>query len=144
VHRRAELRQARLDADRFVARIFWGVVVLCGILSPHAAQAQGDRVTIPGNVGTITLDWRATQDRAGRPLIAGHVITYGGMSGYCRTVLLVETLDAEGRVVAQNIGFIPGYVGGYDDVYFEEPVRTPGPNYRVSIGSWNKCAGGAQ
>ena len=123
-----------------MAKILWTVVVLSYVFSPHAVHAQRDRVTIPGNVGTITLDWRATQDRAGRLLIAGHVITYGGMSGYCRTVLLIETLDAEGRVVAQNIGFIPGY----DDVYFEEPVRTPGPNYRVSIGSWNKCAGGGQ
>jgi hypothetical protein len=144
VHRRPELRRAPLDVDGFVARIFWAILVLAGVLSSHAVHAQGDRTTIPGNVGTITLDWRATQDRAGRPLIAGHVITYGGMSGYCRTVLLIETLDAEGRVVAQSIGYIPGYVGGYDNVYFEEPVRTPGPNYRVSIGSWNKCAGGAQ
>ena len=127
-----------------MARIFQVFVVLSCLLSPHAVHAQGGRTTIHGNVGTITLDWRATQDRAGRPLITGHVITYGGMSGYCRTVLLIETLDADGRVVAQNVGFIPGYVGGYDDVYFEEPVRTPGPNYRVSIGSWNKCAGGAQ
>jgi len=127
-----------------VARIFGAIAVLSCVLSPHAAHAQSGRTTIPGNVGTITVDWRATQDRAGHPLIAGHVITYGGMSGYCRTVLLVETLDVEGHVVAQNIRFIPGYVGGYDDVYFEEPVRTPGPNYRVSIGSWNKCAGGGQ
>jgi hypothetical protein len=47
-------------------------------------------------------------------------------------------------VIARNLGFIPGYVGGYADVYFEEPVRAAGPNYRVSIGSWDKCAGGAQ
>jgi hypothetical protein len=33
-------------------------------------------------------------------------------------------------------------VGGYDNVYFEEPVRAPGPAYRVSISSWNNCAGG--
>ena len=144
MHRRPELSQARLDVNKVVATIYRAIVVLACVLSPPAVHAQGDRTTIPGNVGTITLDWRATQDRAGRPLIAGHVITYGGMSGYCRTVLLIETLDADGRVVAQNIGFIPGYVGGYDDVYFEEPVRTPGPNYRVSIGSWNKCAGGGQ
>jgi hypothetical protein len=127
-----------------VRRIFRAVALLSCLLWPHGAVAQGDRTTIPGNAGTITLDWRATLDRAGRPLIAGHVITYGGKSGYCRAVLLVETLDAEGRVIARNIGFIPGYVGGYDNVYFEEPVRAPGPNYRVSIGSWDKCAGGAQ
>jgi hypothetical protein len=124
--------------------IYAAVAVFAWVLLPRGVDAQGGRTTIHGNVGTITLDWRATQDRAGRPLIAGHVITYGGMSGYCRTVLLIETLDAEGRVVAKNIGYIPGYVGGYDNVYFEEPVRTPGPDYRVSIGSWNKCAGGAQ
>ena len=144
MHRRPELSQARLEVNKLGATIYRAIVVFACVLSPHAVHAQGDRTTIPGNAGTITLDWQATQDRAGRPLIAGHVITYGGKSGYCRTVLLIETLDAEGRVVAQNIGFIPGYVGGYDDVYFEERVRAPGPNYRVRIGSWNKCAGGAQ
>jgi hypothetical protein len=92
----------------------------------------------------FTLDWQATQDRAGRGLIAGHVITYGGKAGYCNTRLLVRTLDAQGQVIAQNIGFIPGYVGGFDNVYFEEPIRAPGAAYRVSIASWDKCGGGAQ
>jgi hypothetical protein len=40
------------------------------------------------------------------------------------------------------MGFIPGYVGGFDNVYFEEPIRAPGPAYRVSIVSWGKCGGG--
>lgn len=128
-----------------MVRVFWtiGAVLAC-LLWPHAGQAQGERTTSPGNAGTITLDWQSAQDRAGRPLIAGHIITDGSKSGYCRTRLLVETLDAEGRVIARNVGFIPGYVGGFDDVYFEAPVRTPGPSYRVSIGSWDKCGGGAQ
>jgi hypothetical protein len=39
---------------------------------------------------------------------------------------------------------IPGYVGGFDDVYFQEPIRAPGSSYRVSIGSWDKCGGGGQ
>jgi hypothetical protein len=107
-----------------------------------ASVAQAERITMVGNAGTITLDWQATQDRAGRPLITGHVITYGGKSGYCSTRLLVETLDAQGQVVAQNVGFVPGYVGGYDDVYFELPIRAPGVGYRASIASWDKCAGG--
>jgi hypothetical protein len=107
-----------------------------------AGVASAERVTIPGNSGTITLDWQATQDSKGRPLIVGHVITYLGMSGYCNTRLLVETLNAQGQVTAQNVGFIPGFVGGFDNVYFEEPIRAPGPAYRVSITSWGKCAGG--
>ena len=118
------------------------LALVVSVLTMGAGAAQAERVTIVGNAGTITLDWQATQDRAGRPLITGRVITYGGKSGYCSTRLLVETLDAQGQVVAQNVGFVPGYVGGYDDVYFELPIRTPGTGYRASIASWDKCAGG--
>jgi hypothetical protein len=107
-----------------------------------AAPAHAESSTQVGNAGTITLDWQATQDKAGRPLIVGHVITYGGKSGYCIPRLLVETLDAQGQVTAQRMGFIPGYVGAFDNVYFEQPIRAPGPAYRVSIASWDKCAGG--
>jgi hypothetical protein len=103
----------------------------------HAASS-----TQVGNMGTITLDWEATQDRTDRPLIVGHVVTYGGKAGYCNARLLVETLDAQGQVVARNVGFIPGYVGGFDNVYFEEPIRAPGPAYRVNITSWDRCGGG--
>ena len=103
----------------------------------HAASS-----TQAGNAGTITLNWEATQDKIGRPLIVGHVVTVGGKSGYCIPRLLVETLDAQGQVVARNVGFIPGYVGGYDNVYFEEPIRAPGQGYRVSISSWSNCGGG--
>jgi hypothetical protein len=119
-----------------------GAALFASLLSIGAGPTQPERSTISGNAGTITLEWEATQDKRGRPLIAGHVITYGGKSGYCIPRLLVETLDAQGRVVAQNTGFIPGFVGGYDNVYFEEPIRAPGPAYRVSISSWNNCAGG--
>jgi hypothetical protein len=117
-------------------------VLLAFALWFDAGASQTERSTIVGNAGTITLDWQATQDRAGRPLIAGHVITYGGKAGYCNARLLVETVDTQGQTTAQNVGFIPGYIGGYDNVYFEEPVRAPGPGYRVSITSWEKCAGG--
>jgi hypothetical protein len=103
----------------------------------HAASS-----TQAGNAGTITLNWEATQDKIGRPLIVGHVVTVGGKTGYCIPRLLVETLDAQGQVTARNVGFIPGYVGGYDNVYFEEPIRAPGPGYRVSISSWSNCGGG--
>jgi hypothetical protein len=105
----------------------------------HAASS-----TQVGNAGTITLNWEAVQGKSGRPVIVGSVVTYGGKAGYCNTRLLVETLDTQGRVVAKNVGFVAGYVGGYDNVYFEEPVRAPGPDYRVSITSWDRCGGGGQ
>ena len=107
-----------------------------------AAPARAESSTQVGNAGTITLDWQVAQDRAGRPLIVGHVITVGGKASYCIPRLLVQTLDAQGQVTAERMGFIPGSIGGYDKVYFEEPVRAPGPAYRVTIASWDKCAGG--
>ena len=107
-----------------------------------AAPAGAETSTQVGNAGTITLDWQVAQDSAGRPLIVGHVITQGGKASYCIPRLLVQTLDTQGQVTAERMGFIPGTVGGYDKVYFEEPVRAPGPAYRVSIASWDKCAGG--
>ncbi len=125
-------------------RLVTAAALLVSSLWLGAGPAHAERTTIAGNSGTITLDWQATQDSKGRPLIVGHVITYGGMSGYCIPRLLVETLDAQGQVTAQRMGFIPGFVGGFDNVYFEEPIRAPGPAYRVSIASWDKCGGGGQ
>ena len=43
------------------------------------------------------------------------------------------------------MGFILGFVGGSSSNAFpEEPIRAPGPAYRVSIVSWDKCGGGGQ
>lgn len=123
-------------------RIAIAAALLASVLFQGVGPARAERSTISGNAGTITLDWEATQDKKGRPLIVGHMITNGAKSGYCIPRLLVETLDAQGRVVAQNTGFIPGFVGGYDNVYFEERIRSPGAGYRVSIPSWNNCASG--
>jgi hypothetical protein len=117
-----------------------GSTLLACTLWAHPVRAETS--TQVGNAGTITLDWQVTQDSAGRPLIVGHVITKGGKASYCIPRLLVQTLDAQGQVTAERMGFIPGTVGGYDKVYFEEPVRAPGPAYRVTIASWDKCAGG--
>jgi hypothetical protein len=119
-----------------------GAALLACALGLGAAPAHAESSTQVGNAGTITLDWQATQDKAGRPLIVGHVVTKGGKASYCIPRLLVETLNAQGQVVAERMGFVPGTVGPYDNVYFEEPIRVPGPAYRVSIASWDKCAGG--
>ena len=124
------------------ARIMIGAALLACCAWVGAPEAHAGSSTQVGNAGTITLNWDVARDRAGQPLIVGHVVTYGGKAGYCIPRLLVETLDAQGQVVAQNMGFIPGYVGRYDNVYFEAPIRVPGPEYRVSIASWDSCGAG--
>src|SRR6266436_6286718 len=99
---------------RTKTRLTIGATILACTLC--TAPVHAERTTIVGNSGTITLDWQATQDSKGRPLIVGHVITYGGMSGYCSPRLLVETLDGQGQITAQRMGFIPGFVNGFDNV----------------------------
>jgi len=133
-----------VEATIIRSHVTIGAALLACFLSLGASLAHADRSTQVGNSGTITLDWQATQDSKGRPLIVGHVTTYGGVAGYCNSRLLVETLDAQGQVTAQRMGFIPGYIGGFDNVYFEAPILAPGPGYRVSIASWDKCGGGGQ
>jgi hypothetical protein len=135
-----------IKIDRTAGAVFLGCTLL---VAPTAVHGQGTpdlsragSSTQVGNAGTITLEWQATQDRAGQPLIAGRVITSGGKASYCMPRLLVETVDAQGQVTARRMGFIPGTVGPFDNVYFEEPIRAPGPAYHVSITSWDKCAGG--
>src|SRR5262245_48750529 len=109
--------------------------------APPAAPRSGSSTQV-GNAGTITIDWQATQDNGGHPLIVGRVITKGGKASYCTPRLLVETLDAHGQVTAERMGFIPGTVGPYESGYVEEPIRAPGPAYRVTIACWVTCAGG--
>jgi hypothetical protein len=48
-------------------------------------------------------------------------------------LLLVETLDASGAVIARGVGFVRGLVQFNDRAYFEVPLKMPGASYRVSV-----------
>jgi hypothetical protein len=112
-----------------------------------AAEASAAAAASVGGAAfdsNLSLDWQPGQTRSGKPLITGYVTTARAMTGYCNIRLFVETLDAQGNVIASHIGFVPGYVGGDDHVYFEVPIKVAGPAYRVSADSWLKCAGGGQ
>jgi len=107
------------------------------------------KIMIAGGIAGLVLAVGAAETRAasassvgGKPLITGYVNTARAMSGYCNIRLFIETLDAQGNVIASSTGFVPGYVGGDDHVYFEVPIKVAGPAYRVSADSWLKCAGG--
>src|SRR5262249_4983587 len=82
VRRRLHPRRRPVSCATVRATIL-GTVLLLGCLAwLHPGPAQAERSSIPGNAGTITVDWLATQDRHGRPLIEGQVIPCGAMSGY--------------------------------------------------------------
>jgi len=125
--------------------IVGGIVALALALgASEAGAAAAASVGGAAYDSNLSLDWQPGQTRSGKPLITGYVNTARAMSGYCNIRLLIETLDAQGDVIATRIGFVPGYVGGDDHVYFEVPIKVAGPAYRVSAASWLKCAGGGQ
>jgi hypothetical protein len=45
-------------------------------------------------------------------------------------------------VIARAIGFVPSVVQFNDRVYFEVPIKVPGPAYRVSVTSLDWKGGG--
>jgi hypothetical protein len=105
----------------------------------HAAKTM-----IAGGIVALAIVVGAAEASALPAASVGYVTTARAMSGYCNIRLFIETLDAQGNVIGSHIGFVPGYVGGDDHVYFEVPIKVAGPAYRVSANSWLKCAGGGQ
>ena len=107
--------------------------LLTALALPVVARAQAYRVY--GGEQFFTLDW-ATETSRGRPVISGYVVNRYGIAAQ-RMRLLVESLDADGKVLDTTIGYVPGDVPAGSRAYFE--VRLPGaaPTYRVSVLSWD-------
>jgi len=91
--------------------------------------------------GRFQVEWETAQTKKGSPLIAGYVQnTRGG--GVVNIRLRVDTLDAQGQVIATATALASGYVGGFSRTYFEVPLEKTGIGYRVSIISWDPTGNG--
>src|SRR5262245_34358321 len=106
-----------------------------------ASSAWGAMTNSPSGIDErLRLSWEAQESRSGRPVISGYLY-----NDYKRpatnVVLLVETLDGSGQVIARTIGFIAGTVPGWNRAYFEVPLRQAGATYRVSVTSFEWYSG---
>lgn len=91
--------------------------------------------------GRFQLTWEIAQTKKGSPLIAGYIQnTRGG--GVANIRLQVDTLDAQGRVIATTTGLASGYVGGFSRTSFEVSIEKTGIGYRVSIIGWDSAGNG--
>ena len=83
----------------------------------------------------FSVTWDASQ-RHGRAEVEGYV---GNTSPYDITNVrvLVDSLDANGHLVAQQIGWVPGELRGGSHRYFEVPVA-PAAAYRVRVFSYDR------
>ena len=91
--------------------------------------------------GRFQVTWETAQTKKGEPLIAGYVQNTRG-NGAANIRLRVETLDAQGQVIATATGLAPGYVGGFSRAYFEVPLEKTGIGYRVTVASWDPAGNG--
>ena len=118
-----------------------GALLLALTLGACAEPIQRQGLAISFNDGRFQVEWGTTQTKSGAPLIAGFVQnTRGG--GVSNVRMQVETLDADGKVIATAIGLAPGYLGGFSRTSFEVPLRKTGVGYRVSVLSWDPAGNG--
>jgi hypothetical protein len=92
----------------------------------------------------LRLEWTATEDRRGRPIVTGYVYNLRGGSYATSVRLLVEALDASGATVGSTSGWLFGDVPPSDRSYFEIKAPPRAASYRVSIQtfSWRTYGAG--
>ena len=91
--------------------------------------------------GRFQVEWQTAQTKTGSPLVVGYVQnTRGG--GVANVRVQVETLDAQGKVIATATALAPGHLGGFSRTFFEVPLERTGPGYRVSVMSWDVAGNG--
>ena len=112
---------------------------LVGLLSALVVLARPRRPLAQGGAMITTTDQHfrvettAGMDRKGRPTVWGYVYRLGGR-GSSRPRLLLETLDAAGKPVAQQLVYVDqDFASGR--VYWEARPNTPGAAYRASVQS---------
>ena len=120
-----------------------GALLLTLTLGACATQVQvrSPDLSATFSDGRFQVTWETAQTKKGSPLIAGYVQNTRP-NGAANIRLQVDTLDAQGQVIATATALAPGYVGGFSRTYFEVPVEKTGIGYRVSVVSWDAAGNG--
>ena len=121
----------------------FGALLLALALGACATPAQLQRPDISATFsdGRFQVTWETAQTKKGSPLIAGYVQNTRP-NGAANIRVQVETLDAQGQVVATASALVPGYVGGFSRTSYEVPLEKTGIGYRVSIIGWDSAGNG--
>lgn len=113
-------------------RVLIGLLALVVLVWPRRLNAQGGATTTTTDQ-YFRVETTAGTDRKGRPIVWGHVYSLGGRSGG-RPRLLLETLDAAGKPIAQQFVYVDeDFSGGR--VYWEARLKTAGAAYRATVHS---------
>jgi len=112
---------------------------LIGLLAALVVLGWPRRPLAQGGPMTTTIDQyfrvetTAGADRKGRSTVWGYVYSLSGRGGG-RPRLLLETLDAAGKPIAQQLVYVDeDFASGR--VYWEARPNTPGAAYRATVQS---------
>ena len=114
-------------------RALFGVLTALVVLAwPRRAHAQGGAMTTTTDQ-YFRVETTPGTDRKGRPTVWGYVYSLSGRRGG-RPRLLLETLDATGQPIAQQLVYVDeDFASGR--VYWEVRPNTPGAAYRATVQS---------
>jgi hypothetical protein len=104
-----------------------GCLSAAGVVEPH----------IPGWERWFRVEWQVAE-RGGRPVLRGSVRNESPYT-MMAVLLLVEALDAGGRVVAQRVAWAaPGSLEPFSRTWFDVGAPAPAPQYRVRVYSFER------
>ena len=86
-----------------------------------------------------TIEYQATP-RGDSTVVWGYLQT-GSPYTFHRIRVLVDALDAQNQLVAQQLSWVPGDLGWPTRLYFEVAMP-PAPAYRVRVFSWDRLESG--
>jgi hypothetical protein len=108
-----------------------GLALLLVSAAVHGATGQTLTPLVSGWENFFTLTWEQSQDRD-QPMVSGYIKNNGGFPAR-RIQLLVEALDASGRVAGQRVSWLGGDLTSGMRAYFQAPAPPPASTYRVSV-----------
>jgi hypothetical protein len=113
-----------------------GALLLAPLTSElHAAEKVIEPLVV-GWERYFTFEWEVVEQR-GQPVVRGYV-TNDSPYTVSRTQLLLDALDGTGRVVAQQVSWIPGTLTAFSRVYFEIPAQQRANTYRVRMLAYDR------
>lgn len=122
---------------RSVRRARWVAAVALLAMTPAlVASARQLEPLVVGWEQVFRLEWEVGERRQ-RPVLRGHV---ANDSPYTMTGvrLLVDGLDAGGRIVAQKVSWVPGDLSPFSWVPFEASAPGHHPGYRVRVFAFDR------
>ena len=117
------------------------LMTLALILGPSLVGAA--MVSTPSGIDDrLRFEWEVSLSPNGRPVIDGYLYNDYTLAAN-NVIVLLEALDASGRVTERAIRILPAIVPVLGRTYFEVPLKAAGTNYRISVTSFQWLRGGS-